>query len=63
MIKLQAEKYCHNCPEFSVASETTYYTYKAKPEVNTVLSCVHKNECLCIKEYLENGGEEDRNHD
>lgn len=53
MIKLQVEEYCHDCPEFEAESEELYYMNNGELEVSTFVSCMHKNKCYRIKNYIE----------
>ena len=53
MIKLQIEKYCHNCPEFEAQVDKTYFLYLTDPEIHTIVTCEHRGKCECIRKYFE----------
>nr|DAG55659.1 MAG TPA: hypothetical protein [Caudoviricetes sp.] len=59
MIKLNVEKYCHNCPDFtanvtSYAADVTSYVNNQSEGINYhIITCEHSNRCMQIKKYLE----------
>lgn len=60
MIRLQVEKYCHNCPEFEAQVEKEHcYTYKDGSVTNTTVTCEHRSKCECIRECVERSCEND----
>ena len=55
MIRLVVDDYCENCNEFEpdvekMNCENIYGT----EFTDTMITCVHKQRCKCIKNYLEN---------
>ena len=55
MIRLVVDDYCENCNEFEpdvekMNCENIYGT----EFTDTMITCVHKRRCKCIKNYLEN---------
>ena len=53
MIKLQIEKYCHDCPEFEAQVDKAYFLHLIDPEIHTVVTCRHRGKCECIRKYVE----------
>lgn len=52
MIKLNVEKYCHNCPDFT-ADVTSYVNSESEGINYHVITCEHSSRCMQIKKYLE----------
>lgn len=48
MIKLNVEKYCHNCPDFT-ADVTSYVNNESEGINYHIITCEHSNRCMQIK--------------
>ena len=55
MIKLDVEKYCHNCPNFTEHVESCVIRFGKCVENSHVITCEYSGRCTQIKKYLEGG--------
>ena len=65
MIKLITDPWCENCPEFEPNIEKGDrvvggfdFCTPEKTFTNTTVTCIHRNRCMSIKDYLANQKEE-----
>lgn len=60
-IELVIDPYCENCPEFEAKVEReTWETFETfdghrSRRTKTFVTCVHRDRCRCVKEYIERG--------
>nr|DAT80524.1 MAG TPA: hypothetical protein [Caudoviricetes sp.] len=52
MIKLNVEKYCHNCPDFT-ANVISHVNSGSEGISYHIITCEHSSRCMQIKKYLE----------
>lgn len=59
MINLDVKEYCSNCSEFepyvdrNIMEYEDFKSLEIRKEVNTIVSCVHKDRCKAITKFLE----------
>lgn len=61
MINLIVDEYCQHCPEFEPNVEkTNLYDGFGDSICDTEITCIHRERCRSIKEYIDGLGKERR---